>query len=84
VGEDTHQQHLLRKGYSIKKFIKHSEGIMNKRLYMGVFDSMLVKYGAFMVGMEYHPHLLNEIGPRRSRTRPLRIQVIDKHAPEFL
>ena len=23
---------------------------MNKKLYMGVFDSMLVKYGAFMVG----------------------------------
>ncbi len=33
-----------------QKFIKHSEGIMNKKLYMGVFDSMLVKYGAFMVG----------------------------------
>jgi ATP-binding cassette subfamily D (ALD) protein 3 len=24
--------------------------MMNKKLYMGVFDSMLVKYGAFMVG----------------------------------
>lgn len=23
---------------------------MHKKLYMGVFDSMLVKYGAFMVG----------------------------------
>jgi ATP-binding cassette subfamily D (ALD) protein 3 len=23
---------------------------MNKKLYMGVFDSMLVKYGAFLVG----------------------------------
>ncbi len=23
---------------------------MNKKLYMGVFDSMLVKYGAFIVG----------------------------------
>jgi len=23
---------------------------MNKKLYMGVFDSMLVKYGAFMIG----------------------------------
>ena len=34
----------------IQKFIKHSEGIMNKKLYMGVFDSMVVKYGAFMVG----------------------------------
>ena len=30
--------------------IKHSEGIMHKKLYMGVFDSMLVKYGAVMVG----------------------------------
>lgn len=34
----------------IQKFIKHSEGIMNKKLLMGVFDSMLVKYGAFMIG----------------------------------
>lgn len=30
--------------------IKHSETIINKKLYMGVFDSMLVKYGAYMVG----------------------------------
>lgn len=30
--------------------IKHSESIINKKLYMGVFDSMLVKYGAVMVG----------------------------------
>mgnify|MGYP006910314572 FL=1 len=30
--------------------MKHSEGIMNKKLYMGVFDSMMVKYGAFIVG----------------------------------
>ena len=35
---------------AIKKHIKHSENIINKKLYMGVFDSMLVKYGAFMVG----------------------------------
>ena len=30
--------------------MKHSENIMHKKLYMGVFDSMLVKYGAVMVG----------------------------------
>lgn len=30
--------------------IHNSENIMNKKLYMGVFDSMLVKYGAVMVG----------------------------------
>ena len=30
--------------------VRHSESIMHKKLYMGVFDSMLVKYGAVMVG----------------------------------
>lgn len=28
----------------------HSEVIMNKKLFMGVFDTLLVKYGAVMVG----------------------------------
>jgi len=48
--EDPHQQHFPRKTHPTQKFIKHSENIMNKKLYMGVFDSMLVKYGAFIVG----------------------------------
>lgn len=30
--------------------ILHGENIMNKKLYMGVLDSMLVKYGAVMIG----------------------------------
>jgi ATP-binding cassette subfamily D (ALD) protein 3 len=30
--------------------MQNSENIINKKLYMGVFDSMLVKYGAVMVG----------------------------------
>jgi ATP-binding cassette subfamily D (ALD) protein 3 len=30
--------------------IKHSEEIINKKMFMGVFDSMLVKYGAVMCG----------------------------------
>lgn len=34
----------------IKKLMGHSESIINKKLFMGVFDSMLVKYGAVMVG----------------------------------
>ncbi|EGR28157.1 hypothetical protein IMG5_182040 [Ichthyophthirius multifiliis] len=39
-----------RVGNSFKKLIKHQENLMTKRLYMGTFDSMLVKYGAVMVG----------------------------------
>jgi ATP-binding cassette, subfamily D (ALD), member 3 len=50
VVESQNQQHFPGTLTYIQKFIKHSEGIMNKKLYMGVFDSMLVKYGAFMVG----------------------------------
>ena len=34
----------------MQQLTKHSESIINKKLYMGVFDSMLVKYGAVMVG----------------------------------
>lgn len=30
--------------------IKHSESVINKKMFMGVFDSMLVKYGAVMCG----------------------------------
>lgn len=35
---------------SFDQLTRHSESIINKKLYMGVFDSMLVKYGAVMVG----------------------------------
>lgn len=39
-----------RINHSFSQLTKHSESIINKKLYMGVFDSMLVKYGAVMVG----------------------------------
>jgi ATP-binding cassette, subfamily D (ALD), member 3 len=45
------------------KFVKHSESIMYKKMYMGVFDSMLVKYGALMVG--YAVVGLPVFGPNR-------------------
>lgn len=48
--KNQNQQHFPSKRNFIQKFIKHSENIMNKKLFMGVFDSMLVKYGAFIVG----------------------------------
>jgi ATP-binding cassette subfamily D (ALD) protein 3 len=50
VVENENKQYFCSKLLIIKKHIKHSENIINKKLYMGVFDSMLVKYGAFMVG----------------------------------
>lgn len=35
---------------SFNKLIRHQVNVMTKKLYMGTFDSMLVKYGAVMVG----------------------------------
>lgn len=35
---------------SFNNLMAHSTSIIQKRLYMGVFDSMLTKYGAVMVG----------------------------------
>ncbi|KAL4437929.1 hypothetical protein ABPG74_001100 [Tetrahymena malaccensis] len=35
---------------SFNKLIRHQVNVMVKRMYMGTFDSMLVKYGAVMVG----------------------------------
>ena len=34
----------------IQNLMKHSESIIHKKMFMGVFDSMLVKYGAVMCG----------------------------------
>lgn len=48
--KDKNYHSVQCKPYNIQKFITHSESIMNKKLFMGVFDSMLVKYGAVMVG----------------------------------
>lgn len=51
MGKNQNQQSVLSNYFILlKKLIKHSESMMNKKLYMGVFDSMLVKYGAVMVG----------------------------------
>lgn len=35
---------------SFNKLIKHQKNIISKKVYMGTLDSMLVKYGAVMVG----------------------------------
>lgn len=35
---------------SFKELINHTESIMTKRLFMGTFDSLLVKYGAVIIG----------------------------------
>ena len=48
--ENTHKYFIFCKLKIIQQLTKHSESIINRKLYMGVFDSMLVKYGAFMVG----------------------------------
>ena len=50
MGKDENQLSLQCIFAFIEKFITHSENIMSKKLFMGVFDSMLVKYGAVMVG----------------------------------
>jgi len=36
--------------HSFKSLISHTESIMGKQLFMGTFDSILVKYGAVMIG----------------------------------
>lgn len=48
-------------GYN--KLKNHIDGTLNKRFYMGIFDSMLVKYGAVMVG--YTVIGLPVFGPRK-------------------
>jgi len=45
-----HEWERRRVNESFKNLINHSHSIINKRLYMGVFDNFLVKYGAFLVG----------------------------------
>ena len=30
--------------------MRHSTNIINKKMFMGIFDSILIKYGALMVG----------------------------------
>lgn len=44
------QWEMDRVNDSFKKLQDHQVTLMVKRLYMGIFDSMLVKYGAVMVG----------------------------------
>jgi len=36
--------------FSFERLMSHSTNIMKKKLYMGTFDSLLVKYGAVMLG----------------------------------
>ena len=35
---------------TFKMLIQHTKGVYSKKFFMGVFDSMLVKYGAVMIG----------------------------------
>jgi ATP-binding cassette subfamily D (ALD) protein 3 len=35
---------------TFKMLIQHIKGVYSKKFFMGVFDSMLVKYGAVMIG----------------------------------
>lgn len=46
-GQDWERQRI---NASFKNLINHSKSVQMKRLYMGCFDSMLVKYGAVLVG----------------------------------
>jgi len=45
-----HNWEKKRVNASFDKLIKHSRNIMNKKLFMGTFDSLLVKYGAVLIG----------------------------------
>eukprot|EP00331_Platyophrya_macrostoma_P025673 CAMPEP_0176441468 /NCGR_PEP_ID=MMETSP0127-20121128/21214_1 /TAXON_ID=938130 /ORGANISM="Platyophrya macrostoma, Strain WH" /LENGTH=645 /DNA_ID=CAMNT_0017826249 /DNA_START=246 /DNA_END=2183 /DNA_ORIENTATION=- len=46
-GQDWERQRI---NTSFANLINHSKSVQMKRLYMGCFDSMLVKYGAVLVG----------------------------------
>jgi len=45
-----HEWERTRIDASFKQLMQHSKMVMHKRLYMGCFDAMLVKYGAVLVG----------------------------------
>lgn len=46
-GSDWEKTHINNK---FKELLNHTKYVLYKRFLMGIFDSMLVKYGAFMVG----------------------------------
>jgi ATP-binding cassette subfamily D (ALD) protein 3 len=46
-GSDWEKTHINNK---FKELLNHVKYVLYKRFLMGIFDSMLVKYGAFMVG----------------------------------
>lgn len=59
-GSDWEKMHINDK---FKELINHIKYVLYKRFVMGIFDSMLVKYGAVMVG--YSVVGLPVFGPRR-------------------
>ena len=61
-GSDWEKVHINRKFYELYKHIKN---VIGKRFWMGIFDSMLVKYGAVMVG--YTVLGLPVFGPNKDR-----------------
>jgi ATP-binding cassette subfamily D (ALD) protein 3 len=61
-GSDWEKTHINAKFYELHNHIK---GVLYKRFLMGIFDSMLVKYGAVMVG--YSVLGLPIFGPNKER-----------------
>lgn len=41
---------LIQINETFKELVKHVDSIYTKKFYMGIFDSMLVKYGAVITG----------------------------------
>eukprot|EP01017_Pseudomicrothorax_dubius_P039005 TRINITY_DN592_c0_g3_i6.p1 TRINITY_DN592_c0_g3~~TRINITY_DN592_c0_g3_i6.p1 ORF type:complete len:662 (-),score=198.19 TRINITY_DN592_c0_g3_i6:121-2106(-) len=58
-----HQWEKTRINAAFSKLLDHSTDIMNKKLFMGCFDALLVKYGAVLGG--YAVVGLPVFGPRR-------------------
>lgn len=61
-GSDWEKTHINNK---FKELLNHVKYVLYKRFLMGIFDSMLVKYGAFMVG--YAVVGLPVFGPGREK-----------------
>jgi ATP-binding cassette, subfamily D (ALD), member 3 len=45
-----HEWEKKRVNESFDQLIKHSSGVIGKKLFMGCFDNFLVKYGAVLIG----------------------------------
>jgi len=61
-GSDWEKMHINEK---FGELINHVKYVLHKRFLMGIFDSMLVKYGAVMVG--YTVVGLPVFGPNREK-----------------